>query len=131
MSPTFAYRRSCFGRPVHGLGSQRGLSFIGLLLVAIIGAMVFLLGSQATPIFLEHQAVQRAVQKAANESGTPNEARSAFDRFSQVDGIETITAADLEVRNNGGEITIRYAYERGIALFGPAHLVFRFEGQNK
>lgn len=110
---------------------QRGMSFISLLLLGFVIVAAFAIGSQSVPIVLEHQSVEKAVNKAASESSNPIEARNAFDRAAQIDDINTITGKDLEVVKSGNGVSIRYEYERDIALFGPVYLVFRFQGQSK
>mgnify|MGYP003494947363 CR=1 FL=1 len=47
---------------------QRGMSFIGLIFIGLMAVSVFAIGGQSLPIFLEYQAIQKAVNKAAMAS---------------------------------------------------------------
>ena len=111
--------------------SQKGLSFIGLVLIGVLAVSVFAIGGQSLPILLEYQAVTKAAQKAANEGGTVAEVRAAFDRSAQIDEIHHLRGTDLQVTKAGDRIVVSYEYERQIPLVGPAYLVYRFKDQTK
>ncbi len=108
---------------------QRGLSFIGLVFLAVIAVAVFAIGGQSVPIFLEYQAIRKAATKAAREAATVPEVRAAFDRAAAIDNISSINGNDLEVTKRNDKIVVTFAYSREIALVGPAYLVYRFREQ--
>ncbi len=106
---------------------QRGMSFIGLVLMGVVVVALFAVGSQSVPIFLENQAIHKAAAKAARESNTVAEARAAFDRAAAIDSIESVKASDLQVTQRNDRLVVSYDYSREIHLFGPAYLVYRFQ----
>lgn len=108
---------------------QRGLSFIGLVFLAVIAVAVFAIGGQSVPIFLEYQAIRKAATKASREAATVPEVRAAFDRAAAIDNISSINGNDLEVTKRNDKIVVTFAYSREIALAGPAYLVYRFREQ--
>lgn len=110
---------------------QRGLSLISVVLLAVVAVAVMAVGSQSVPMFLEYQAVQKAVNKAAGEASSVADLRSSFDRAAQIDDIRTINGADLEVSKDGDRFEASFDYEREIHLGGPAYLVYRFSGSSK
>lgn len=110
---------------------QRGLSLISVVLLAVVAVAVMAVGSQSVPMFLEYQAVQKAVNKAAGEASSVAGLRSSFDRAAQIDDIRTISGADLEVSKDGDRFEASFDYEREIHLVGPAYLVYRFSGSSK
>ncbi|WP_284334858.1 DUF4845 domain-containing protein [Comamonas sp. NoAH] len=109
--------------------SQRGLSFIGFVVIAVLAVAVFAIGGQSVPILLEYQAAVKAAHKAANEGSTVSEVRTAFDRAAQIDDIKTITGSDLDVTKVNEKVVVSFEYERSIPLVGPAYLVYRFTHQ--
>ena len=111
--------------------SQKGLSFIGLVLIGVLAVSVFAIGGQSLPILLEYQAVAKAAQKAANEGGTVAQVRASFDRAAHIDDIASIHGAELDITKSGDRVVVGYAYERQIPLVGPAYLVYRFKDQTK
>ena len=109
---------------------QRGVSFLGLGLIAVLAVSVFAIGGQSLPILLEYQSVKKAAIKAAAEGTTIPEVRQVFDRAVAIDNIESISGRDLEITQDNGRMVVHYSYEREIPLVGPAHLVYRFNSQN-
>ncbi len=109
---------------------QKGLTFIGLLVVGILLAYTGVILAQVAPTYIEYLAVQKAVDKAASGT-TVAEVRSIFDRAAQIDDIRTISGKDLTVGKEGERVVVSYAYLREIHLAGPAHLVMKYEGRSK
>lgn len=120
-------RRNANGRK----SRQGGISFFGLIFVIAVLASLGLLAAQAFPTVVEYQAIQKAVQKAANEGNTPPEVRTIFDRAAQIDDIKSITGKDLEVTKENDRVVVRYAYDREIHMFGPAYLLIKYTGQSR
>jgi hypothetical protein len=109
---------------------QRGLTFVGLLVVGILLALSGVVLAQVVPTYIEYMAVQKAVDKAASGE-TVAEVRSIFDKAATIDDIRTIAGKDLEVGKEGNKVVVSYAYERDIHLAGPAYLVMRYQGRSK
>ncbi len=109
---------------------QRGLTFVGLLVVGILLALSGVVFAQVVPTYIEYMAVQKAVDKAA-AGETVAEVRSIFDKAATIDDIRTIAGKDLEVGKEGSKVVVSYAYERDIHLAGPAYLVMRYQGRSK
>jgi hypothetical protein len=110
---------------------QRGISFIGLVFVASILAMAGVVAAQVFPTAIEFFAVQKAVQKAANEGQTPAEIRSIFDKAGQIDDIKSMASKDLDISKQGDKVVVSFSYEREIHLVGPAFLTLKYEGRSK
>jgi hypothetical protein len=109
---------------------QRGLTFLGLLIVGIVLAFAGVVLAQVVPTYIEYLAVQKAVDKSSAGT-TVSEVRSLFDKAAQIDDIRTISARDLEVSKDGDRVVVSFAYSREIHLAGPAHLVMKYEGRSK
>jgi sensor histidine kinase regulating citrate/malate metabolism len=109
---------------------QRGISFLGLIVVGVVLAMVGVVGAQVFPTYLEYTAVNKAVNKASLGS-TVAEVRSIFDKQTQVDDIKSVIGKDLEVTKEGDKIVVSFAYEREIHLTGPAYLTLKYAGRSK
>lgn len=111
--------------------SQKGLSFFGFVVIAVLAVAVFAIGGQSLPIALEYQAAKKAAQKAATEGMTVPEVRDVFDRAAQIDDIHTITGKDLDITKINDRVVVSFEYERSLPLVGPAYLVYRFTHQTK
>lgn len=117
--------------PVAGRARQRGITLIGLVLVAIIIGAVALVVVQVVPTYVEYLSIQRAVNKAALEGGTVQQIRNAFQRQQDIDDFRSVNAADLDITKVNEQVVVSFAYEREIHLIGPAYLLLRYEGRSK
>ncbi len=108
---------------------QRGISFLGLLFVGGVLAVVGVVAAQVFPTFIEYQAVVKAAKKASNGSTVP-EVRTLFERAAEVDNITSMKAKDLEITKDGETIVVKFAYQREIHLAGPAYLTLKYAGQS-
>ena len=109
---------------------QRGMTFVGLVLTAIVIVFVGMVLVRAVPTYIEYVTIQKAVDRAAT-GDTVAEIRGNFDKAATIDQISSITARDLEISKVAGKVVVSFAYERDIHLFGPAYLVMRYEGSSK
>jgi hypothetical protein len=109
---------------------QRGISFIGLLFVAIVVACVGVVVAQVIPTLIEYQAITKAANKA-KEGTTVPEVRAIFDRAQAIDDFQSVSGKDLDVHKDGDKVVVAFAYDREIHLFGPAWLVLKYHGQSQ
>ena len=111
-------------------GKQSGMSFVGLLLVAGLLAVIGVVLAQAVPTVIEYQAVLKAVNKA-KEGNTVPEVLSLFDKAASIDNISSISGKDIEVSKENDKVVVKFAYQREIHLAGPAYLTLKYAGQSR
>lgn len=109
---------------------QRGMSFLGVLVVGGLLAVTGVVVAQIVPTAIEYQAINKAANKA-REGNTVAEVRSIFDKAAAIDNINTISGKDLEVTKEGDKIVVSFAYQREIHLAGPAYLTLKYSGRTK
>lgn len=109
---------------------QHGVSFIGMLILAGLLAVVGVVVAQAVPTVIEYQAVLKAANKA-KEGNTVAEVRSIFDKATSVDNISSISGKDIEVSKENDKVVVKFAYQREIHLAGPAYLTLKYAGQSR
>ena len=111
----------------------RGLSLIGLLLWAIVVAMVALVVVRVVPTINEYSTIQRAVKKIAQDQpATVAEARKACDRQKDIEySISSISGADLVVTKENEKVVIRFAYDKEVPLFEPVYLLIKYSGEGR
>jgi len=109
---------------------QRGITFLGLLLVVFALVSVTLVGMQVLPTAIEYMAIQKAVKRSSAGTTVP-EVRGIFDKSAQIDSINSITGKDLVVTKLGEEVVVSFEYQREIHLVGPAYLVLKYKGSSR
>ena len=113
--------------------TQRGLSMFGILLVCIGLVLVAIGGLKVVPVYIEYFNVKKAVSgivQGGEARGTVADVRRAFDKRAQVDDIQIISGADLEITKEGGEVVVSFAYPKKVPLFGNLSLYFDFAGSS-
>jgi hypothetical protein len=109
---------------------QRGLSFLGLLVVGGLLAVGGVIAAQIVPTAIEYQAVIKAATKAT-QGNSVAEVRSIFDKAAAIDNIQSINGKDIEVTKEGDKIVVSFAYQREIHLAGPGYLTLKYSGRSK
>jgi type II secretory pathway pseudopilin PulG len=113
-----------------GKARQRGISMFGLLFVLVVCAAVGAVVLQVLPSAMEFRSATRALDRAAQGGGTVQDVRLAFDRYADVDNVNTVRGKDLEVTKNGENIIASFAYEKEFHLFGPAWLTMKYASKS-
>jgi Domain of unknown function (DUF4845) len=87
---------------------QKGMTFIGLVLVIAAVVCIAVVGMKVTPAYLEFMSVKNAIKKIGREGGDLNkkEVAASFDRSASVDNIAVIKGSDLVVNN--GVVSAEY-----------------------
>jgi hypothetical protein len=109
---------------------QRGMTFLGLLVVGGFLAVAGVIVAQIIPTAIEYQAVLKAVNKAS-EGNTVAEVRNIFQRATEVDNISSISAKEIDVTKEGDKIVVSFAYQREIHLAGPGYLTLKYTGRSR
>jgi hypothetical protein len=95
------------------------LSLVVLILVLALVSIVAIFGMKVVPSVLEFRAAKKAIEAIVQErqGGTPADIRRAFENRSNIDDINSVKPADLEISKEGGGIVISFAYRKEVPLF--------------
>ncbi|HEY1102073.1 MAG TPA: DUF4845 domain-containing protein [Burkholderiaceae bacterium] len=109
---------------------QRGLSFLGLLIVGGLIACIGVLAAQAFPTVIEYQAILKAANKSS-QGNTVAEVRKIFDNAAAIDDISSIAGRDLTIAKEGDKVVVSFAYNREIHVAGPVFMVIKYAGRSR
>lgn len=109
---------------------QRGVSFLGMLFVGGLIAVVGIVGAQVAPTVIEYQAILKAVKKASAGASVA-EVRAIYERSEAIDDLASVKARDLEITKEGDTVVVSFSYTREIHLVGPAFLLLKYSGRSK
>jgi len=113
---------------------QRGLSLNALMLGGGVLAVLSLLAMKSLPPWIEYGNLVKAVKGTAGDASLKDasvaKVRDAFTKRADMDDVKSVTAADLDITKEGGELVISFKYEKKVPLFGNTSLVFDFEGSS-
>jgi hypothetical protein len=111
--------------------SQRGLSLVSLIFLGLIAVALLTVGFKLVPSLIEYLAIDRDVQKIKNEGSTVREIRSAFDKYTTIDDIKSISSKDLDITKDGEGVVITYAYSYSVPLADNVRLVIDYSGSTR
>jgi hypothetical protein len=112
--------------------NQRGVTLTGLLMASIAIAVLALFGMKVVPEYIEYGKVMSNLKAIAGDASMKGasvaEVRAAYTRRADTSYIQSVTAQDIDVTKEGGNLVLSVAYTRRIPLFGPISLLIDFEG---
>ena len=109
---------------------QRGITFLGLLFIGIVVAMVMVTAAKVVPSLVEYQSIVKAVKHAQGEQ-TIAEIQKAFDKQAEIDNITSISGKDLDIYKENDRIVVRFTYDKEIVLVHPVSLLIHYSGGTK
>jgi Domain of unknown function (DUF4845) len=107
---------------------QRGATFFGMLFMAAVIGILFIVGAKVVPTVIEYQGILKAANNAKTGT-TVAEIRSTFDKNQATGYFESISGKDLIIEKFGDKNVVSFAYQKEIPLAGPAYLLLKFEGK--
>jgi Domain of unknown function (DUF4845) len=108
--------------------TQRGATFLGMLFLAAVIGILFVVGAKVVPTVIEYQAILKAAN-AAKLGSTVAEVRSTFDRNQAIGYFDAISSKDLVIEKLADRHVVSFAYQKEIPLAGPAYLLLKYEGK--
>ena len=115
----------------HSRHSQRGVTFLGWLILLIPVAIVVYAGIRLTPIYLNYMRVAKSLDRLAQQQqddGTTTAAslRAALDRSFDIETIEYPTTKDIDIHRDGDHWAAVADYQDMAPLFGNLSLQVQF-----
>jgi Tfp pilus assembly protein PilE len=111
---------------------QRGMTFIGILiLVVVVGAWVYA-GIRLVPKYLEYVRIASTLEKVrdefdANPGSTESMLRRAIERHFDIEMVEVIEANDIEIKKEDGAFKMRANYEDTVPLVYNVSFLLTFD----
>lgn len=113
---------------------QQGIGLSQLITWGVVLGLIAVVAMKAIPSFITYQSVLKAVKRVAAEAGpqgTVAQIKTAFAKQMDVDNIKSITADDLDIYKENGQIIISFAFTDKIKLVGPTSLLIEYKGTSK
>ncbi len=113
-------------------GRQRGMTFLGILvIVVVLGAWVYA-GIRLTPVYLEYFRVASTLDQvrdeyASNLGSTEFDLRKAIERHFDIEMVTVIDSRDIEIKKEGAAFTLRANYEDTVPLVANVSFRVKFD----
>ena len=111
---------------------QRGMTFLGILvLVVVVGGWVYA-GIRLVPKYLEYMRVAETLEQVrdefdSNPGSTEFMIRKAIERRFDIEMVEVITSTDVEIDKDGGAFNVRASYEDTVPLVANVSFLVEFD----
>jgi Domain of unknown function (DUF4845) len=111
--------------------SQRGITFIGWLVLLVPVAIVVYAGIRLTPIYLNYMRVSKALSQTASEAkggdvGNGQAMRVSLGKRFDIEGITHPTAEEIDVHRQNDHWVAIADYEDVAPVFGNVSLLVQF-----
>ena len=111
---------------------QRGVTFIGWLVLLTPLVVLGYAALRLTPVYLNYMKVARAMEQTANEfqteqSVTAQQLRNSIDKRLDIESVSYPSARDIVIRRDGQAWVMQAAYEDVAPLFSNVSLLVTFD----
>ncbi len=112
---------------------QRGMTFLGGLLLMIPVAIVVYAVIRLVPVYLNYMNVARSLDTAASTAQSdgahvsPQAIRGSIAKSFDIDSINFPSVSDIQIRQEGSGWVIEAKYEDTAELFGNISLLIDFD----
>lgn len=111
---------------------QRGMTFIGILVVlVVVGGWVYA-GIRLLPKYLEYMRIASTLEKVRDEfdnnpGSTEFMLRKSVERHFDIEMVEVITSEDIDITKEGAAFTMRAYYDDTVPLAGNVSFLVEFD----
>jgi len=111
---------------------QRGMTFLGIIvIIVVLGAWVYA-GIRLTPKYLEYVKIAATLEKVRDEYANNPEStefmlRKAIERHFDIEMVTVIDSNDIEITRDGGTFLVRAAYEDTVPLVANVSFLVEFD----
>lgn len=110
---------------------QKGMTLIGMLIVAVVAGVFLLAAIRLTPIYLEYLKVDSALDAMKKDlDGTnagPAQIRIALERRFDIEDIRSLTTRDIDVERSANGHLVSADYEGRAPFLANVYLVVDFD----
>jgi len=111
---------------------QRGMTYLGMLILMIIIAFCAIVVIKVMPVYLEHFKVESSLKSLAQDSKAnmaqlpPAEIRKLLMRRLEVNDVSYVKKENIAISREGNKTMVDVSYEARVTLFFNLDLVARF-----
>jgi Domain of unknown function (DUF4845) len=113
---------------------QRGITFIGFLIIAAMIAVIGFAGLKLTPIYLENMKIKRILNDVKidldGQGATPQSIRRALDKRIGIEMVYGFKGQDFEIQqSSSGGYIVAARYERAETFVANVSLLATFDDE--
>jgi len=111
---------------------QRGMTFLGILVIVIVVGSWVYAGIRLVPKYLEYMRVASTLEKVRDEYESNPEStefmlRKTIGRHFDIEMVTVIDSNDIEIKKEGGTFFVRANYEDTVPLVSNVSFLLTFD----
>ncbi|HSI38544.1 MAG TPA: DUF4845 domain-containing protein [Methylotenera sp.] len=114
--------------------NQKGITFIGVLIIAVLLIFIAIVGMKMMPAYIEYMAVKKVIRAMGQDqlsTMSKSEIVKSFDRRKSIDDIKSVTAEDLLVEKDGtGNTVVSVEYQVVQPIMGNVSALIDFKASS-
>lgn len=110
--------------------SQRGITFIGFLILAVFLGLFIYAGIRLVPVYLEYMNIAKSLDSLKTELTvieSPQTIRVALDKRLFIDAVTGFTAADATIKRDGASWVVTADYDAPAPFIANVSFSVHFE----
>ena len=115
-------------------GKQQGITFLGMLFVGALVALLAITAIRIVPAYTEFMTVEKvlkAMQKDPLDTMTPKEIKTSFDKRASIDYITVVNSEDLIIeRSDSGATVLSIEYQVVKPIIGNVSVLLDFSAHS-
>lgn len=111
-------------------GKQRGISFVGFIMIASGLIFVAVIGMKLVPAYIHSAQIAQIFKTIANDPGMQgasiNEIKLSYAKRASMSYITDVTSEDIEISKGDGKLSLSTSYSVKIPVAGNITLLLEF-----
>jgi hypothetical protein len=113
-------------------GSQKGITLLGAIVLALVVGGWILVGIRVTPVYLNYMKVSGTLEKVREEfeadpAGGEVAIRKAIERHFDIESVDTPVPEDILIKKEAGHFLVTAAYEDVAPLLANVSVLIEFD----
>lgn len=111
---------------------QRGVTFLGWLILLVPVAILLYAGIRLSPVYLNYLKVARSIEQTSQQLKdedplTPQTIRNTLQKHFDIESVDYPTVRDMDIRRDGQSWILQVQYDDVAPLFENVSLLVRFD----
>jgi hypothetical protein len=110
---------------------QRGITFIGVLIIFGLVGMIGFAGLRLAPVYLNYMKVARSMdvtaQEFKGENPDPGGVRRSLEKHWQIEDIDEVSAKDVEIVKGDDGMSLHVTYDHAVPYISNVSLSVHFD----
>ena len=115
--------------------NQKGVTFVGMIMIAAMIIFVVIIGIRLIPAYIEYATIVNHLREIARSSdargASVRDIQTMFGKRAQIDDIKSVDARDVEVEKEGESVILRAVYSTKVSLMGNVSACIDFQASSE